>query len=631
MITVLKGSPQYSIDNNGIMTIGTTWMLLPDSSADGTSSVNWLIFEGDVEKWAGNIGDNYKKPIIPDSGREATEFEYTNTFFVSDISYSCAEGRTHYEVSFTNEQNVSVMKMAGNVSAEINENNEKTKTINYILNVASDDPLAIDGSFIFSGTPVTWAGADYLVSSSSYNAVSKTRYELTITAQDMSVMMIGKPSKEIDAFGQKTMSAVWRYSALAYSGWTPPEEGTDASAYLGLGLGSGYIVTDVSAEPNGVLGYNVTINAKHVSKRLVKASKQEARKPAGDGYYTTHNIQYQSDVGSIDDFSNIVGEPTSMFIADATGRVTEVSIDENGKNDYDIQITTTDEPQSSSSVSSGWLQQQVDISASQGEFVLDPRQAGWFQGISGEYYHINFPPRTKFSYTLSPQSLNDMRTVDGGTSSSSDILNALKNEGLIGYDRIVGAQATDNNTLKWLSKEQIRKLTSLDNVHAIKVEGFVYAQAYMTANGESLRNLTFEPWEVLKHSPVCSSSQWPKGAGGRDMAFNKVFLTYKIRYMDFSVGINYKGNVQKILKNDIDYYYERAVKNIQSSAFTSYKGAGINFNETTDDSGTKWTQVTCTISALLRNGYSLVWNAKYDDSYVKNNSGSQLKPNQPWG
>ena len=50
MITVLKGSPTYAIDSNGIMTITTTWMLIPDSNTDGRSATSWLAFETEVEK-----------------------------------------------------------------------------------------------------------------------------------------------------------------------------------------------------------------------------------------------------------------------------------------------------------------------------------------------------------------------------------------------------------------------------------------------------------------------------------------------------------------------------------------------------------------------------------------------------
>ena len=86
MITVLKGSPQYSIDNNGFITIITTWMVMPDSLEDGTSAMGWLAFETEVEKWAGNVGDKYKKPIIPTNGKEATTYAETASFIVSDIS-----------------------------------------------------------------------------------------------------------------------------------------------------------------------------------------------------------------------------------------------------------------------------------------------------------------------------------------------------------------------------------------------------------------------------------------------------------------------------------------------------------------------------------------------------------------
>jgi hypothetical protein len=615
MITVLKGSPQYSIDNNGVMTITTTWMVMPDNKTDGTSAVNWLAFETEVETWAGNVGDAYKKPVIPENGKEATAYTETEAFIVSDISYSCVDGRTHYEVTFTNEQNSTVMRMVGNVSAEINESNEKTKTVNYIINVASDDPLAIDSSFIFSGTTVDWAGTDYQVSSSSYNAVSKTRYELSITAQDMSVMMLGNPSKSTDAFGQHTMSATWRYSTSAYNEWVQPLEGSDASAYLGLPEGSGYLVTEVSAEPNGVLGYTITINAKHVSKRLVKVSKQESRKSSGSGFYTTHNIQYQSDADSVGDFTGLVGIQASEFIEDAVGRITEVSVDESGRNDYDVQITTTDEPQSSED-NSKELQEQVDVSMSQSEFVLDAKQAGWFQGLSGEFYTINNPPTTMFSYTVSPSSLQSMYSGSkGGTLSSAELLDAIKAKSTIVYDNIVGVQAYVANRLKWLSDQERQRLTNLDNVQSIRLEGFVYAQPTMTVKGESLRNLLFEAWERRKHCPIYMDNGEYKD---RDVALDKTFLTYKIQVMDISVSKYYRGKSSSVLKTSFDTFYSNAIKYIKSKAFTSYKGVGISISEVTDEDDTTWTQVTCSISALLSSNIGgIVWNSEYDNSYVE--------------
>lgn len=619
MITVLKGSPQYSIDNNGIMTVTTTWMVMPDSSADGTSAVNWLAFETEVETWAGSVGDKYKKPTIPENGKEATTYTETEAFIVSDISYSCVDGRTHYEVTFTNEQNVTAMQMIGNVSAEINESNEKTKTVNYIINVASDDPLAIDDNFIESGTTVSWAGIDYQVSNSSYNAVSKTRYELSITAQDMSVMMIGNPSKNTDSFGQHTMSATWRYSTAAYNEWVQPLEGSDASIYLGLEEGSGYLVTDVSAEPNGVLGYTVTINAKHVSRRLVKVSRQENRKSAGTGYYTTHTIQYQSDTDNVGEFSGIVGEDASTFVDNAEGKVTEVSIDESGRNDYDIQITTTNEPQSggSSGDSADDLSKQVDVSMSQTEFVLEPRQAGWFQGLSGEFYPINFPPRTRYRYTQAPSSILDVYSHSRPESpmSESDLLFKIKTGALLGYDRIVGVRAYVKDDLKWLSPDELSNSIALKDVQDIKLEGYVYAQPYMTYADDLFRNLLFEMWVRRDNCPIHmeSAGQYK----GRDQALNKKMLTYKIQVMEISVSMNYKGNSAKILNNSFAYYYKRAVDYIRSEAFSSYKGAGMSIAETRDDKGNIWTQVTCNIQALLSSNIDgMYWNAYYDASYV---------------
>lgn len=617
MIIALKGSPQYAIDNDGIMTITTTWMLMPDSGEDGKSATHWLEFETEVESWAGSIGDNYKKPK-KSSGTEVSEFTEVDAFKVASISYACAEGRAYYEVTFTNEQNIKTMQMAGNVSAEINENNEKTKTIRYYINVAGTDTNDIDANFIESGTTVAWAGTDYLVSSSSYNAVSKTRYELTISAQDMSIMMIGNPQKSTDAFGQHTMSATWRYSVSAYNDWTQPEEGSDASTYLGLESGSGYLVTDVSIEPNGVLGYTITINAKHVSKRFIKASKHETRKPSGVGYYTKHDIQYQSDGDGLAAFESLVGTQASDILDDAVGSITEVSVEESGRNDYNIQISTTDEPDARGE-SAQDMQDDIGVSVAQASMTLDPEQLGWFKGLSGEFYPINLPPTTKFSYTLSPESLRDMRTARGGTLNDSDILDAIKGKATIGYDRVVGVQAFRGDTLLWLSDSERKNLSSLTGVQSIKLEGFVYAQPTMTDSSTSLRYVLFEEWKSAEKCPITVESTGDTQVQGRDKAFYRKLLKYQIQMMQIDVSMYYKGNSAKILSKDFDDYYKKAIKYIKSDAFTSYKGCGISLSETRDEDGDVWTQVSCQIHALLAtNPYGMKWNPSYDSSYVSN-------------
>lgn len=618
MHIALKGSPEYSIDSNGIMTINTTWIVTPLTDTSGRATINWLAFETEVEEWAGDVGDAYKQPVIPEGMKEATAYTLSTLFKVDAINFNCAEGRTHYEVTYTNVQNFSEMRQIGNVSADIDENNEITKTITYQIDVGSG-PMAIDAHFLKSGETVAWAGNTYLISNSSYNAVSATRYELTITAKDMAKMMIGKPSMSVDAFGQRTMTVSWRYSNEAYAELEAnfPEEGSDASPYFKSDDSdnsdySGYILTDISVEPNGVIGYTVTFNAKHVTKRLIKDSISEKRKTDGDGYYTEHTIQYTSDTENVDEFRGLVGNQVSSFINGASGKITDVSIEESGRNAYDIQITASTEP-AANEKNSDDLSKQVDVSMSQTSFVLEEKQTGWFKGLSGEYYMINFPPRTRYSYTQSVSSLQDMNSP---VASNSAILTAIQTKGTIGYDRIVAVQKYVKGVPKWLSDEERKALYSLDNIHTIRLEGFVYAQPTMTEGDKTLRNILFEAWDVLEDSPVFLAD---RGSDDRDKPLPKKFITYAIKVMEIQVSMNYKGDSRSILKKQFRYYYDKAINYIESNAFTSYKGAGISISEIKDEESNIWTQVTCSIKALLSdNTPDLKWNPGYDGSYVRN-------------
>ena len=619
MITVLKDSPKYSIDGNGIVTITTTWMLIPEGHMTG---IEWYEFGDIVNEWIGNIGDNYKMPTIKEGqvGREITEFTESSLFKVTDISYECVAGRTHYEVTYTNTQNIDVMRMEGNVSAQIDNTNAITKTVNYIVDVQTDDPKAIDVHFIRSGDTVIWAGDTFKVSDSSYNAQSKTRYSIGITASDMSVMKVGNTEFSTDGFGQRVAKATWRYSTEAYAEWEAPTSGDDASVYLGLSEGSGYIVSNITAAPEGVLGYNVTIDAVHVSKRHVSTSYREYKGSNSNAEYKTSSIRYQSDAESLADFSGIINDYASEFGRDDE-RITEVNVSESSRNNYEINITTTNEFQTSSNIDS---KPKAHVTMSQGELVLDEAQCGWFKGLSGELYQINFPPTTRFRYMTTPESLiqQDADTDRGDVVEANQeaILIAIRG-GMLGFDRVDGVQVTQGDTTKWLSKAEMKVLTSLDNVTQLMMSGYVYAQPSMTETGKTLRSIIFKAWDIKKDCPIYfkdyDDKKDPAGwKDGRAVALKRKLIGYKVKFCECSVDITYKGDIVSALRKSFEDYYKNALKYIKSDNFTSYKGINVSMNESSE-SGDIVTQVTCTIQALLKsNAYAPVWNSKYDDSFV---------------
>ena len=112
----LKGGIATSINSEGLMSKETTWMLVPDYQSGNFN--NWLSFENEVREFAGNIGDAYKKPKY-NGKAEIDEYELDNTFLVESVSYNLVPGKTHYEVTFSNTQNLNVMQVTGNVSVDI--------------------------------------------------------------------------------------------------------------------------------------------------------------------------------------------------------------------------------------------------------------------------------------------------------------------------------------------------------------------------------------------------------------------------------------------------------------------------------------------------------------------------------
>ena len=619
MLVSLKGSPAINIDQDGIMSINTTWILIDDSS--DTVFAKWIAFQNDVEEWAGKVGDPYKRPIQQVDGREAFEFELDEAFSCQSIDIVCVDGRTHYEVTYTNVQNLSVMRQTGNVSVEINNNNEITKSITYLIDIKSESPLAIDAYLISSGTTVTWAGSSFLMENSSYQAQTMTRYSITFTAKDMAKMMIGNPSEGVDAFGQRTRTATWRYSNSAYESWVEPEIGDDASEYIGLPANSGFIINNIDVSADGVLGYNIKIEARHVSLRHIRTDKRTYRD--GKEVNTTNTITYQSTEELKDSFDGLVGqEALELGLPGST--VGEVSVNTVAHGEHEITVVTDDFPEQQE------LEDQIGISMSSTEIVIEPIWCGWAMGASGvDYYIINFPPTTTFTYQQSIQTFINMASETSNAVkgwSEEAIIAAIKGNKKIGYDTIIypiGSYTDDNGAL-------VTGRIPSDKYNAIKVgdvtdlvmSGYVYAQPSWKENetypqhGDSIRNIYFMPWKCLESSPVVlersHKSNYPQW-DGRDRFWDKMYINKKIPMFECSVSLYYRGNARTILKRSFSTYYKNAVKYIKSSKFTSYKGTNIGLNETVDRYNDTWTNVTCTIQALT----ALYWNPKYDNSYVE--------------
>lgn len=647
MKIALKGSPQWSIDGDGVMSIQTTWICYQDNTSDNVI-MGWLQFQNEVEEFAGDVGDAYKMPKSDQKSKDVTEYIESELFTVQDVSYAAADGRTHYEVTFTNIQNHANIQRIGGITAAQNENNERTKSARYRVNIGNTAE-ALDGFMdtFASGKVGDWAGASYLIESTEYAPVAGTLYDILLTAKDMSYMMIGIPSVSTDNFGNKTVKAVWRYSAAAFNEDSLPKQGDDASDYIGNR--EGFIIQEVSCENVGVLGYNVTITA--VSQRnhtRISSTRRDVIDNATGGFYTEWESNFQAEQPLIESIKGQALNDIDVhdYIPEGMefegGTVRDVSFNERVTGSYDVSIRMSNQQDSSngggkdSDYANDWSAQ-----VSQHTYKLTLEEAGWAKAPSGEPYMINFPPTTKFAYTMSPNSLIEMLTSSATvtpTAAQTQVLDAIRTRGTIGFDTVSGVQGFVNGQLKWFDDKERASINTVDamnkRVQTIMMEGFVHAQPTMTSQGQSLRRLIFRPW-TKKKCPFLimmdSPDEWMQ-TDGRDWAVtDDGCRDYKWQYHEISVTMHYKKNIKSALVEPNSKYYKDAVKKIMCSNYTSYMGGGISFasSRQADSYGDvdDYTEVTCTIAALLdSNAYKVKWNPLYYKHVFDNKTG---KPDNP--
>lgn len=617
MKIALKGSPSWSINQDGEVSVSTTWQCYND--ATDNVAIGWLRFQNEVEQFAGKAGDLYKAPVQDDNAKEATKYETSNAFIVQSVEYKAVDARTHYEVTFEHIQNFTTMTRIGDVTVEVNENNEKVKTIRYKVSATG---ASVDSIIMHSGDTADWAGELYQIQSSSYSPESAGIYNVEVTAVDMSYMRIGLPSITTDTQGNTVINTTWRYSKAKYEETTLPNAGEDATQYVGK---PGYVITNVQSEPQGVLGYNVTITASsHITHKVLSSRKTVDRHDKK--YTTTWETTFQaddtelraiSDAATYSDIASLLPEGKSLH----RGVVESIQYDQYAPGKYNVSVRLSDnEDNDIEDMDGGW-----SASVSEAYLQLSLQQAGWSKGPSGELYRINFPPTTRFRYTMTPDSLIGMQTASGNTTptvTSSELLSAIKRRGVIGYDRIVGVQGTTTrNELKWLSNAEIANISSLSTVHSIMLEGFVYAQPSMTKNGSTVRNQLFTAWDIDSECPLNFGSESHVTIQGRYVPLHRRLLKYRFKYHEISVTQTYHINPTNALKQNASNFYNNAIAKIRCSNYTSYKAAGISFalRQVADSEGniSNSTEVTCVIHALLStNAHKPKWNRKYDGTVI---------------
>ncbi len=604
---ILKGGVTTSIGNDGLVTKSATWMIVTE---DTNVLTNWKSLGDIAEEWAGKIGDKWREPT--QTGKECTSYSETDLFRVTDIQIESVN-RLYYEVTFTAVQNLSVMTMIGNIDVSIDNTNQKTATATYQIDLATGAVSELESLFYTSGNNsiVIFNSGTWLIESSTYSPQSKTRYTLTVSLKDMSVMRIGNPSYNTDIYGMKTASIEWRYDKVSYSSLTLPEAGDSADIWLGLS-NSGYVITGVESDPEGVLGYIVKIDAKLLADRYVKTDEEYAL----DTDYSTGEsaivnptitITKQSTEDEKNKYKEMVGNEASIFgYNDYT--ISNVSVNDLGSGDYEVTIEITSDEYSRTGdkkQSQNYLRNQVEISINYSHIILEPQHLGYTKGISGiEWVAINNPPKTTFMYDLDIDSITEMN--ENWTASS--VLNMAKT-GKIGFSRV---HTIYNQDLKPYKRSDWHLIPSGQFVGKIRLIEYNYAQPTHTQSGMSLRNVYFIPWRAKDSAIIYAKkshrTSFPQYKGN-DRPMKESWIGKKIPVIEASVSKYYRGKASSVLNKWEHRFYSDAVKELKLKDITSYKTISLNVEEVTDNKGRIWTKVSRTLSGLK--GY--YWNHNYNE------------------
>lgn len=614
LIYKLKGGVAISINPEGLITKTATWIV---THQEDNAYTNWKSMIDDVGVWAGKVGDKWKEPVQDSNGRECSGYSDASLFTVTSIEID-SSNRVFCEVTFTAESNLSEMTLIRNANVSIDNLNQKTVSLEYQIDLSTGVFSELEAIFHVPGSNLVMFDEDaYLIDAIDYNPTSKTRYQINIVLRDMSVMRLGNPSISIDAYGTKTASISWRYDAGSYSADVLPKEGTDASDWLGMESDSGYIVSEVAVEPDGLLGYIINIDSKHVSSRLVKTDRSfnlnaDYSTDSDPAINESVTITRQAKKDDLVDYEELVGQEASDY-GYANHTISGISIEEVGRDDFEVTIEITDDEFRSSSGGSlnnsqNYLRNQVDLSVHYSHLVLEASHLGYVRGVSDmEWIAVNDPPRTTFLYDLD---IMGIKTMNPSHWTDAAILAALKT-GKIGFSGVYSVTDVDGDPIR---RSDIYNLSNLSRVDTIRLWDFVYAQPTQQAkNGESLRNIYFIPWKAEESAIIFDKASYiknyPKGDNGFDKPMKRSMIGKKIPIIECTVGKYYQGRISKVIKKWEHKFFTDAIKEIKLKGITSYKRTNLSAEEITDNTGRFWTKVTQSFSGLRGQH----WNPNYED------------------
>ena len=367
-----KSNIDFTIGANGQIQRTSTWEILPASGADILTS--WTSFRADAETWAGAIGDPFR---IPDS--DSMGYTTDDDYLITEIAFK-SPARFIYEVTFTGRKKHTTAEMT-DYSETKNNNLEKEKTAKWMIHDDSIEEWLPD-----IGAVITWGdalyGVDelYMIDDIQKTKLKSGEWEVTLKAKDMAVLIIGNPQFTRTAAYESSKTAKWRVDTASYEQFIADNDIDSAATWAG----DGYYVTNLSAEPHGILGYYVTIEAKHVSVRQIEVLPRKTF--AGyetDGSLkieTVYTGKWQVHADNREEFETLIGESAEDW-ADQGYIVTSVNPVKLSDVEYEYTLEAKNTDSSSASPPTeddrSKLWERTDDYPGSAEFKIDSRMAGW--------------------------------------------------------------------------------------------------------------------------------------------------------------------------------------------------------------------------------------------------------------
>lgn len=360
----------FAISDNGEITCSSIWEVMADSIDD------WTGLEASVKSWAGNIGEGWRVPTAT-----SDDFTVDTERVIIGIEFN-AKSRWVYEVSFKGRK-VDVTERMIDYSESINNRDERQKTAKW--SIAAD---SLDDFLPKIGDVLDWAGQFFYCDSINSQKVGilEGRYEVEIVAIDLSTVMLGNPSFSRNEKYESVKSATWKVSNDAYEAFIEAHDvNSDASSWAG----ADYYVTSIKAEPRGKVGYDVTVEAKHVGVRCIEVKREEGFKAFDDNGGVVREIKYtgrwQVFKDNLDEFKNITGDSAAAWAEDGY-IITRVSPSQISDVEYEYNLEASDPANYNSNSNPdsmlddrSKLSNRIDVNPGMREFILTEKQCGWIK------------------------------------------------------------------------------------------------------------------------------------------------------------------------------------------------------------------------------------------------------------